>query len=194
MRGIPVYTHSKKKYPTPSGKSLPKKNSWQAWTDGSLRRAREGDDTYGAWAYILQNPDGTVNHTKAAPVWDTTISRMELIAIIEVLQAILSLAEKDTKPLVTLYSDSQYALKSVLWWIPIWRNNDWKNAVGDPVKNKDLMVILSDLREKVSLTGWHVKAHNGNSNNEKADALCQGLTRQMESGKLKKPEETKKSA
>ena len=183
-----MYTPSKKKKHQVSGaKSLPKKDSWQAWTDGSLRQSRQGNDTFGAWAYVLLNPDGTENHTKASAVWGTTISRMELQAIIEVLRAVLDRAEKGTKPAVTLYSDSQYALKTVLWWLPVWQKSGWIRASGESVKNQDLMEILADLREKVSLTGWHVKSHSGNKNNERADGLCQTLTRQMESGKLKKP-------
>lgn len=173
-------------------KSREQADAYILYTDGSLRRNAELQQTYGAWAYVLLNKDRTVYHTRAAPVWDTTISRMELQAVIEGLTTILDLAATtdERRSRVVLYADSQYAIKSLLWWIPVWRKNDWKNALGGDIKNRDLMETLSELREKVILTAWHVRAHSGNKYNEQADTLAQSLTRKMERGLLEKPAES----
>lgn len=149
------------------------------YTDGSFRKPN-----FGAWGYILHNHEGEEIHRCGKPVWDTTISRMELMAMISGIEKIIDLSD-DEKPKVTIYSDSQYAIKSVLWWIPVWKENGWKNSLGEDVKNRDLMEKLASIREQVKLTAWHVKAHSGHKYNEQVDEIVQDITRKMKAKKLK---------
>lgn len=151
------------------------------YTDGSFRRP-----DCGSWAYVLLDKDEKEIAHDAEPEWDTTISRMELLAIIRGLEKVLSITKEDS-PKIVIYSDSQYAIKSLLWWIKVWVKNDWKNPLGEPIKNRDLMERMHHLRGKVRLTAWHVKGHSGNKHNDRADALAQQVTRKMKAGVIKRP-------
>ncbi|KAL5256218.1 hypothetical protein ACHWQZ_G011441 [Mnemiopsis leidyi] len=94
-------------------------------------------------------------------------------------------------------TDSKYTIKGATEWIKRWKENGYRSANGQPVKNKELFCCLSSLTNIVdvkwvhvkahkavyfsclsSLTNivdvkWvHVKAHNGEPGNEAADRLA----------------------
>ncbi|PLB49699.1 ribonuclease H-like protein [Aspergillus steynii IBT 23096] len=46
---------------------------------------------------------------------------------------------------VVIYSDSDYAIKCMTTWIYKWLRNDWTNARGVEVANRDLIEEASDL-------------------------------------------------
>lgn len=98
----------------------------------------------------------------------TTNNRMELMAVIEGLQALKQPCEVD------LYLDSQYVRQGITQWIDNWKARGWRTASKKPVKNMDLWQQLDDL---VQNSGhgirWHwVKGHAGHEGNERADALA----------------------
>uniref|UniRef100_F1LH70 ribonuclease H n=1 Tax=Ascaris suum TaxID=6253 RepID=F1LH70_ASCSU len=69
-------------------------------------------------------------------------------------------------------TDSNLLIKSMNSWIKTWRKNGWKTANGGDVKNKDLIVELDKLLEKVKVHFKHVAGHAGIYGNEKADELA----------------------
>lgn len=97
---------------------------------------------------------------------ETTNNRMELTAAIKAL-------EQFTRPCqVDLYTDSKYLRDGITQWINKWKSNGWKTANKKPVKNIDLWQQLDKLSQTHEID-WHwVKAHNGHTENERADALA----------------------
>jgi ribonuclease HI len=99
---------------------------------------------------------------------NTTNNRMEMTAVIEGLLALKRPCQ------VTLYLDSEYVRKGITEWIHGWKARGWRTAAKQPVKNADLWQKLDAV---VSSSGhqidWRwVKGHNGDSGNERADALA----------------------
>lgn len=78
---------------------------------------------------------------------------------------------------VTIFSDSNYAIKCVTVWFMNWRRNNWMTSDKKPVENKDLVEpILAKIEERESLKvktlfEW-VKGHSHNAGNVEADRLA----------------------
>ena len=114
-------------------------------------------------SYSIQ--DGTATNNKA-----------ELTAAIKALQ----IARDQNLEQLTIYSDSNYVIQGVTEWIFKWKENGWKTAGGEDVKNKDLWMELARLTQEITTKiEWkHVAAHSGISGNEEADKLAvQGAKR-----------------
>ena len=102
----------------------------------------------------------------------TTNNRMELLAVIEGLQALKRPCE------VTIFSDSKYIVDAVnKGWAKRWQANGWKRNKRENALNPDLWTRLLKLLDvhKVELS-W-VKGHAGNPGNEHADALAVGASK-----------------
>jgi ribonuclease HI len=97
---------------------------------------------------------------------DTTNNRMELMALLRA----LDLVPEGTA--VTLYSDSQLAVRTVNEWAPSWEARGWRRARG-PVENLDLVRPLFErLRDRPELEVRWIRAHVGHRWNEYADRLA----------------------
>lgn len=150
------------------------------YTDGSFRKP-----CYGAWATILLDDEFDELNTLSGHEFDTTISRMELTAIIKGLEAI-----PDEVAKVIIISDSLYAVMSIMVWINYWKSSGWKTSSGGRVKNVDLMERLYEFKNRFMIKAMHVKSHTGeNPYNDAVDKICSQLTLDMVSGKIKRPDE-----
>lgn len=123
------------------------------YTDGSLIQGCVNDmegniGGYGAWL-VHKNGEKSV----ADAYRNTTISRMELMAVIESLK----LLNKPVKAYI--YSDSSYVVNTI--------NQKWKRK-----KNKDLWKELDSLINIHDCVFYWVSGHNGLKGNEKADKLA----------------------
>lgn len=122
----------------------------------------------GAFSYLLTGPDG-ITHGVSKAFRHTTNNRMEVLAAIEGLKAL-------NKPHdVTLYSDSQYLVNSIMrGWARSWKaKNWWENFnAGLRRKNHDLFDTLLQLCEKHHVTMIWVKGHNGHDQNERCDKMA----------------------
>ncbi|KAF2268916.1 ribonuclease H-like protein [Lojkania enalia] len=84
-----------------------------------------------------------------------------------------------------IYTDSNYAIKSCTAWLGKWLENNWRNAAGKPVDNRDIIeptVNRIEERKKVGATTdfvW-VKGHNYNEGNMAADALAVSAAREAQ--------------
>ena len=132
------------------------------YTDGACK----GNPGPGGWGVLLRLGDAEKELYGGEP--GTTNNRMEMMAVIQALQAI-------KRPCaVTLYLDSQYVLKGITEWLPGWKAKGWRTAAKQPVKNAELWQQLDQLVQ----TGGHtidwrwVRGHNGDPGNERADALA----------------------
>lgn len=137
------------------------------YTDGAARGNPDGPGGYGC---VLQYVDmsGEVHEREySAGYKKTTNNRMELMAAIVGLEALIKPCE------VTLTSDSKYMTDAFNKnWIDSWLKNNWKNSSKKPVKNIDLWKRLLAAKEKHQVTFVWVKGHAGHPENERCDFLA----------------------
>lgn len=107
-----------------------------------------------------------------------TNQRAELTAVLRALDIIPR--NRD----VIIKSDSKYAIDCVTTWFVNWRRNNWRNAAGKAVENKDLIEnVLTKIEErdrvKVRTTFEWIKGHSGAGGNDEADKLAVAGARQV---------------
>ena len=105
-----------------------------------------------------------------------TNQRAELYAIYTALDKIVRQPEFTR---ITVYTDSEYSIKSLTVWINKWKQNDWKGSNNKPVKNRDIIEPIHELMEKNpnKIFFTHVRSHTGKKDfesigNDKADKLA----------------------
>lgn len=132
----------------------------EIYTDGSCLN----NPGPGGWACVTKNKFQIFGGDK-----DTTNNIMELTAVIEGLKKSLEQGEKS----VIVFTDSNYVKQGITVWIKNWKVNGWLSSRGQSIKNKHLWKKLDSLTDKFLSLEWKwVKAHNGNTLNEKADKLA----------------------
>lgn len=131
------------------------------YTDGAC----SGNPGPGGWGAILQWND----HEKelSGGEKETTNNRMEMMAVIQGLQAL-----KKDRAEVTLYTDSKYVLQGATEWLEGWKARGWKGANKKPVKNQDLWEQIDSLIQQHSVKFIWVKGHAGHEMNERVDKLA----------------------
>lgn len=136
----------------------------QQWIEMYADGACKGNPGIGGWGVWLK----TGEHEKSLFGGEalTTNNRMELMAVIQGLQAL-------KRPCaVKIYTDSSYVQKGMTEWIHGWKKKQWRTADKKPVKNADLWQILDTLVEPHTIEWIWVKGHAGNVGNERADRLA----------------------
>lgn len=92
---------------------------------------------------------------------NTKTGRMEIYALLYALRSV----NKDMEVKVTIYSDSQYVVNSLMkQWVLKWQRNNWEGA-----KNVDLWKqVLEEIRErpKMKLILRWIKGHQTNFEDE----------------------------
>ena len=137
------------------------------FTDGAARGNPDGPGGYGAVLQFLDSKGNLHEKELSAGYVRTTNNRMELMAAIVGLEALLRPCK------VTLYSDSQYLVKAFNeHWIEGWINKGWKRGKNEPVKNTDLWKRLLKAMEPHAVTFVWVKGHAGHPENERCDRLA----------------------
>lgn len=150
--------------------------NYNIYTDGCLNAIGFGESVV-----ILdekeQNLIAIHNSYRITPVSDmpSTNNREELKAI---LNAVNYIKEKSNKEdFYNIFSDSNYAVKSITEWMLKWHENSWINSQKKPVENKDLMLKLyyaiygDNSKKKNYKINW-IKGHNNYIGNELADAIA----------------------
>lgn len=130
-----------------------------AYTDGSSL----GNPGPGGFACILLDTERKVKKEISGGFRLTTNNRMELLAVIVVLE---NLKRFPTE--ITIYSDSKYVCDAVeKKWVFNWEKKSFKNK-----KNEDLWrrFLVQYRKHRVSFQ-W-IKGHAGNVFNERADELA----------------------
>ena len=132
----------------------------EIWTDGAC----SGNPGPGGWGALLVAGD------KRKELWGgdkaTTNNRMEMLAVIEALNALKGPSK------ITLHVDSMYVKDGLTKWIHGWKLNGWKTAAKKPVKNQDLWMAMDEACQRHDITWKWVKGHDGDPGNEKADELA----------------------
>ena len=137
------------------------------YTDGSARGNPDGPGGYGC---VLQYTDsrGKLHEREfSAGYKKTTNNRMELMAAIVGLEALIRPCQ------VELYSDSKYLTDAFNQrWIDGWIKKGWKRGKNEPVKNVDLWKRLLKAKEPHDASFHWVKGHDGHPQNERCDELA----------------------
>jgi len=132
----------------------------ELFTDGAC----SGNPGPGGWGAILRSK-GTEKELSGGEK-DTTNNRMEMMAVIEGLEAL------QRGCAVKVVTDSQYVMKGMQEWLPGWKKRNWKTASKQPVKNVDLWQRLEKAAERHELEWEWVRGHQGHPENERADQLA----------------------
>ena len=139
---------------------MPKKEV-TVYTDGAC----SGNPGPGGWAAILRY--GDTEKELSGGENPTTNNRMELLAVINALEALKMPCK------VTVYSDSKYVCDAVLkGWARSWQKKGWVKSDKTKAKNPDLwerLLLLLDTHETVFK--W-VKGHAENRYNNRCDELA----------------------
>lgn len=129
------------------------------YTDGSTRIANKKNiDNIGGFGYIVFNEEKQqIIDYHQEEVRNTTNNIMELTALHSV---ILKYGVSPFTQAPIVYTDSEYALKSLTEWYISWENNGYKNSKGAPVENQELIKKTIALLYNDNNVSLHkVKAH-----------------------------------
>lgn len=136
------------------------------YTDGACL-GNPGNGGYGI-VILYEDSRGLQSEELSQGYRKTTNNRMELLAVIKALEALVDPTTVD------LFSDSSYVVRSINeGWLESWKKNHWKSmSTNKPVKNKPLWKQLDGLLKIHTVTFHWVKGHNGDQWNERCDELA----------------------
>lgn len=141
------------------------------YTDGAC----SGNPGVGGWGVVINFSDGTRKELGGRNA-DTTNNQMELagaIAGLEFWQTYnqqLGLEMGEVTP-VRLFTDSKYVIDGITKWIKGWKQNKWKTASKQPVKNQEFWQDLDRLNSAKVSWQW-VQGHSGDRDNERCDEIA----------------------
>lgn len=107
----------------------------------------------GGWANILIF--GGQEIIRVGREYPSTSNRMELIALIDGLQALTVPCE------VTFYSDSKILVRGTNEWLDLWVKRHWKAHQDNPVANQDLWQKVIASKHIHSVRGIWIRGHTG---------------------------------
>lgn len=137
------------------------------YTDGAARGNPDGPGGYGAVLQFIDSAGKLHERELSAGYRKTTNNRMELMAAIVGLEALVKPCQ------VELYSDSKYLTDAFnKHWIEGWVAKNWDRGKSGPVKNIDLWKRLLKAKEPHQVTFIWVKGHAGHPENERCDQLA----------------------
>jgi len=132
----------------------------EVFTDGACK----GNPGPGGWGALLRW--GPHEKELCGGEAQTTNNRMELMAVIQALEAL----KRPSR--VRINVDSRYVQDGVTSWMRRWKRNGWQTSTRQPVKNRDLWERL-DLALADHSVDWRwIKGHSGHPGNERADKLA----------------------
>jgi ribonuclease HI len=137
------------------------KNEVIIYTDGAC----SGNPGPGGWGALLRYQDKEKELSGGEA--HTTNNRMEMMAVIQAVQAI-------KKPCrLKIHSDSALIINAMTkGWIESWQSKGWKKADKKPVENQDLWMSLLDAIQSHDIEWIKVKGHAGIPDNERVDQLA----------------------
>ncbi|KZV80584.1 ribonuclease H-like protein, partial [Exidia glandulosa HHB12029] len=135
-------------------------NPLQVYTDGSC--LFPGTTQAAAGSGIYWGPDHLRNCALRLPGQEQTNNRAELYAILRCLE------QGDPMRGLRIYTDSEYAIRSIAEWAPSRAELAWTCLNGDLLR--DICLLIRRRLTRVTLV-W-VQAHGKNQHNAAADALA----------------------
>jgi len=120
------------------------------FTDGSC--VKKGNCSKASYGYYM-TIDNEIYEDYRLLDGEKTNNKAEISGIILALEMLNEFVQENDK--VSIYSDSEYTIKSLTEWIINWKKNGWKTANKKPVKNVELIKKMDELYESVTS-----KCHN----------------------------------
>lgn len=126
--------------------------------DGGCRR-NGSLSAIGAAACCLEHPHGRPAHCRTCTLQEEPRLTNQQAGITAIIMALDCALEKYSTLLsspelrVTIYSDSQYAVNCMKYWVYKWCSNGWINASRCEVVNRDLIQRASNLDDLVADLG-----------------------------------------
>jgi len=142
----------------------------KAYTDGSCNTSYK----FGAWAGIIFINDKEVVLSNTEK--DTTNNRMELSAVINVIEYLIE--NGFGKLQIIIYTDSQY-VEGIERRIPKFKLKNYKTKKGEPIRNEDLVRKLVHFIETTKLSFVKVKAHQKETNTKNYNRFVDKLSRKL---------------
>lgn len=136
------------------------------FTDGAC----SGNPGPGGWGFILRHASSGQEKKDSGGQPQTTNNRMELMAVIQGLEAL-----KEEGLQVQVLSDSQYVIKGMTEWMSGWIKNNWRRGPkgkSGPVKNAELWQRLVAACERQQVDFKYVPGHAGHAENEECDRMA----------------------
>jgi len=143
---------------------------WYIYTDGACDVNDRTKTNTGAYGYITINDSGVKIAEFVHTEHNTTNNRMELKAVLQVLEDYANHKEE-----ITIMSDSTYVVNAInKKWINKWQKRKFQKQ-GKDIPNKDLWEkYLTLVKPNISFK-W-VKGHSTNIHNQYVDKLVFGET------------------
>lgn len=147
------------------------KPTLELWGDGAVK-ANGKPEAVAGWGALIKLGDTTIrewNGHLPAPKYPPYQSNNtgELMAIISGLEAL------ERPYSLSVFSDSAYVINGMTeQWYKNWERNGWKNANGEPVKNKRLWKRLVEVASPHDIKWVHIRGHVGIDDNERCDELA----------------------
>ena len=148
----------------------------EIYTDGSLKRVGR-NITFGAWGFIVVQ-DGHEIYEASGSEYGTTNQRMELEAVIQALNYIITIRRPNEN--VAIYSDSAYIINCYNQeWYAKWMVNGWVNSKNENVANRDQWQRIIPYFDNFWYTFKKVPAHADVYWNERCDKLVQDTAERL---------------
>jgi len=129
----------------------------EVFTDGSCMKGRKVIGGYGIHFPNKEHRD--LSRPFLHP--PVTNQRAELYAI----YAAIAIIKKKIKiyDKITIFTDSEYSIKSLTIWMYQWMKNNWQTAGNQDVKNQDILKPLYSIisKQKSKIIFHHVRSHTG---------------------------------
>lgn len=137
--------------------------TWVVYADGACAPSNPGP---AGWGVVVIAPEQRGETDHFGFIGPGTNQIAELTAAIE------GLSRVPEGAVVELVSDSQYVLKGLTEWRAGWERRGFRNAKNEPVANLALWKRLYAVADARRLKTRWVRGHNGDTYNERADALA----------------------
>jgi ribonuclease HI len=141
--------------------------TYRIFADGSAI----GNPGPGGWGAVLMQGRKRWEISGASP-W-TTVSEMELVAVIQALRPLPDCAQ------IELYSDSEYLIYGMRAFIFRWQRQGWRNRRGVRLQHRELWVELLALDSRLRVRWIWLRGHNGYRYQTRADALAYQAARSL---------------
>ena len=146
--------------------------------ESCLGNGREGSNPGGAGG-LIEYPSLRSRKLTRLDYWisepATTNNKMALLGAIEALRI---LSGKGKRLKVQFTSDSQYLVKGMKEWVPVWERLGWRRKQG-PIENLPLWQELRRLSRSHDIDWQWVRGHNKHPQNEYADHLATRAAREQ---------------
>lgn len=148
--------------------TVPELKSARVYGDGSVfNNGRE--NASGGYGFHIEI-GGVMTHVGGGyvpPKCTNNIS--EMMAVITPLRLLRSRPDLDV---ISFISDSRYVVDGMNSWASGWERRDWRNAEGQPVKNRDLWEKILQYKRTMNISAKWVKGHAGDHLNEVVDSIA----------------------